>query len=53
MRWLDLPGFDEAWIGEHHSAGWEVTSSPELFIAAKQKAKAAAMARPAAGKEAW
>lgn len=32
--WLDKLGFDEAWIGEHHSGGWEITSSPELFIAA-------------------
>lgn len=34
MEWLDGLGFDEAWIGEHHSAGWEIISSPELFIAA-------------------
>lgn len=34
MEWLDDLGFDEAWIGEHHSAGWEIISSPELFIAA-------------------
>jgi limonene 1,2-monooxygenase len=33
MQWLDKMGFHEAWIGEHHSAGWEVISSPELFIA--------------------
>jgi limonene 1,2-monooxygenase len=33
MQWLDRLGFDEAWIGEHHSAGWELISSPELFIA--------------------
>ena len=33
MEWLDELGFDEAWIGEHHSAGWETISSPELFIA--------------------
>jgi limonene 1,2-monooxygenase len=33
MQWLDKLGFDEAWIGEHHSAGWELISSPELFIA--------------------
>lgn len=33
MQWLDRLGFDEAWIGEHHSAGWETISSPELFIA--------------------
>jgi limonene 1,2-monooxygenase len=26
--------FDEAWIGEHHSAGMEIIDSPELFIAA-------------------
>ena len=34
MQWLDELGYDEAWIGEHHSAGWETISSPELFIAA-------------------
>ena len=33
MQWLDRLGFHEAWIGEHHSAGWELISSPELFIA--------------------
>ena len=33
MQWLDRLGYDEAWIGEHHSAGWELISSPELFIA--------------------
>jgi limonene 1,2-monooxygenase len=26
-------GFDEVWIGEHHSAGWEFIGSPEVFIA--------------------
>ncbi|ETW25191.1 LLM class flavin-dependent oxidoreductase [Mycobacterium gastri] len=31
---LDALGFDEAWIGEHHSAGSEIISSPEIFIAA-------------------
>ena len=25
---------DEAWIGEHHSAGSEIIASPEIFIAA-------------------
>ena len=34
IEWLDYLGYDEAWIGEHHSAGWETISSPELFIAA-------------------
>jgi limonene 1,2-monooxygenase len=32
-EWLDRLGFDEAWIGEHHSAGFETIASPELFIA--------------------
>ncbi|MFC4116226.1 LLM class flavin-dependent oxidoreductase [Nonomuraea zeae] len=30
---LDRLGFDEAWIGEHHSAGYELIASPEVFIA--------------------
>ncbi|MBI3330383.1 MAG: LLM class flavin-dependent oxidoreductase [Nitrospinae bacterium] len=34
LQWLDTLGFDEAWIGEHHSAGWETIASPEVFIAA-------------------
>src|SRR3978361_516265 len=37
---LDALGYDEAWIGEHHSAGSEIISSPEIFIAAAaQRAK--------------
>ena len=31
---LDALGFDEVWYGEHHSAGSEIISSPEIFIAA-------------------
>ncbi len=34
IEWLDHLGYDEAWIGEHHSAGWELIASPELIIAA-------------------
>lgn len=30
---LDRLGYDEAWIGEHHSAGFEIIASPEVFIA--------------------
>lgn len=33
VEWLDKLGYDEAWIGEHHSAGFEIIASPELFIA--------------------
>ncbi|WP_224387221.1 LLM class flavin-dependent oxidoreductase [Pseudonocardia sp. ICBG1293] len=31
---LDRLGYDEAWFGEHHSAGSEIYASPELMIAA-------------------
>src|SRR5438270_7251153 len=31
---LDRLGYDEAWIGEHHSGGFEMIASPEVFIAA-------------------
>ena len=34
IEWLDKLGYEEAWIGEYHSAGFEIISSPELFIAA-------------------
>jgi limonene 1,2-monooxygenase len=33
IEWLDHLGYDEAWIGEHHSAGYEIIASPEVFIA--------------------
>jgi limonene 1,2-monooxygenase len=31
---LDELGLDEFWCGEHHSTGWEVIASPEMFLAA-------------------
>ena len=34
VEYLDRIGYEEAWIGEHHSAGYEIIASPELFIAA-------------------
>ena len=34
VEWMDQLGYDEAWIGEHHSAGYELIASPEVFIAA-------------------
>ena len=34
IEWLDRLGFEEGWVGEHHSGGYEIISSPELFIAA-------------------
>ncbi len=34
IRHCDRLGFDEAWIGEHHSAAWETVSDPAVFLAA-------------------
>src|SRR5258705_13270570 len=34
VQWMDQLGFDEAWIGEHHSAAYELIASPEVFIPA-------------------
>src|SRR5437764_6899873 len=34
IQLLDHLGYDEAWVGEHHSAGWEIIAAPEVFIAA-------------------
>lgn len=31
---LDRLGLDEFWCGEHHSSGWEMIASPEMFLAA-------------------
>jgi limonene 1,2-monooxygenase len=33
VQWLDRCGYDEAWCGEHHSAGTEISASPEIFMA--------------------
>ncbi|MBN8896768.1 MAG: LLM class flavin-dependent oxidoreductase, partial [Rhodospirillales bacterium] len=34
LQHLDALNYHEAWIGEHHSGGFEIISSPEVFIAA-------------------
>ncbi|MFJ5595642.1 LLM class flavin-dependent oxidoreductase [Streptomyces noursei] len=34
MAHLDHLGFEEAWIGEHHSTGAEIVPAPDQFIAA-------------------
>src|SRR5580658_6079612 len=31
---LDKLCYDEFWCGEHHSSGWEMIASPEMFLAA-------------------
>jgi len=34
VEMLDKLGYDEFWCGEHHSSGWEMIGSPEMFLAA-------------------
>src|SRR5246500_4897986 len=34
VQQLDNLGYDEVWCGEHHSSGWEMIGSPEMFLAA-------------------
>ena len=34
LQHLDRLNYHEAWIGEHHSGGFEIIASPEMFIAA-------------------
>jgi limonene 1,2-monooxygenase len=33
VQWLDRSGYDEVWFGEHHSAGTEISASPEIMMA--------------------
>jgi hypothetical protein len=33
LHHLDALNYHEAWIGEHHSGGFEIIGSPEVFIA--------------------
>jgi alkanesulfonate monooxygenase SsuD/methylene tetrahydromethanopterin reductase-like flavin-dependent oxidoreductase (luciferase family) len=33
LRWLDELGYQEAWIGEHHTAPWEPNPAPDLLLA--------------------
>jgi alkanesulfonate monooxygenase SsuD/methylene tetrahydromethanopterin reductase-like flavin-dependent oxidoreductase (luciferase family) len=37
FRWLDELGYEEIWIGEHHTAPWEPHPSPDLLIAQSLK----------------
>ena len=31
LEYLDELGYAEAWVGEHHSGGFEIISCPEVF----------------------
>lgn len=33
IQHLDALGYDEVWMGEHHSTGREYVGSPEVFLA--------------------
>ena len=33
LRWADELGYQEAWIGEHHTAPWEPHPAPDLLLA--------------------
>jgi limonene 1,2-monooxygenase len=33
LQHIDMLGYDEAWVGEHHSGGFEIIANPEMFIA--------------------
>jgi len=33
LRWLDELGYQEAWIGEHHTAPWEPHPAPDMLFA--------------------
>jgi limonene 1,2-monooxygenase len=33
LEHLDMLGYHEAWIGEHHSGGFEIVACPEVFVA--------------------
>ncbi len=32
MRWADELGFEEGWVGEHHTAPWEPHPSPDYLV---------------------
>ena len=34
LQHIDALNYNEAWVGEHHSGGFEIIGSPEVFIAA-------------------
>ncbi|MBI3743675.1 MAG: LLM class flavin-dependent oxidoreductase [Chloroflexi bacterium] len=40
IEYAESLGYDEFWIGEHHTGGWEIIPAPDVFIsAAAQRTK--------------
>ena len=34
VEYIESLGFDEYWVGEHHTGGWENIPAPDIFLAA-------------------
>src|SRR4029077_6069494 len=47
LEHLDRLNYTEAWVGEHHSAGFEIINCPEMFIAAAAESTRHIPLRPA------
>ena len=47
---LDELGFDEFWVGEHHSGGWETIASPEMMLSAPRWSPIASSSAPASSR---
>jgi hypothetical protein len=47
---LDRLGYGEFWSGEHHSSGWKMIASPEMFPAATGRSSARPSAASKEGK---
>jgi alkanesulfonate monooxygenase SsuD/methylene tetrahydromethanopterin reductase-like flavin-dependent oxidoreductase (luciferase family) len=47
VAWLDRLGYDEVWFGEHHSAGTEISASPEIMSRLQPSARVTSGLAPA------
>ena len=47
VQHLDRLDYHEAWIGEHHSGGFEIIACPEMFIAAAAERTRTSVSAPA------
>ena len=34
VEYIESLGFDEYWVGEHHTGGWENIPAPDIFLQA-------------------
>ena len=33
VEWMDFLGYDEVWVGEHHTGAYENIPAPDIFVA--------------------